>query len=164
MAALMASTLGVTAASAEMRVGLGYSIQQSSNPLADDFSLIRVPIDLVGIGLRIEPEIGFMSTEFAGIDISGQSLGVGGYYTLFNFEKVNMYAGGKLGYGRVKTTTILGSDTDTFTNVQGLFGADYFFVEQMSLGAEVGLQATFGDADAISTTSNLIIRYYFLTK
>ena len=55
-ASLMALTVGSTAAMADLKVGIGYTIPTDGVAVAN----IRVPLDF-DFGLRIEPEIGFIT-------------------------------------------------------------------------------------------------------
>ena len=171
-ASLMALTVGSTAAMADLKVGLGYTIPTDGVALAN----IRVPLDF-DFGLRIEPELGFITGTD---DVKGSSikdeyeyreLAVGGYYNLWKVEKVNMYAGGRLaiGMGENKFTNAAGNttteDLDT-VSLQALFGAEYFFVENMSFAAQAGLEyRNFEDGGSditeTGTVAHLVIRYFF---
>ena len=176
-ASVMALAL-TTGASADVKVGLGYTIADTDaiNALFGQPVNIRVPIDF-DFGLRIEPELGFITGTD---DVKGslikdeyeyRELAVGGYYNLWKVEKVNMYAGGRLaiGIGENKSTNAAGNttteDIDTLS-LQALFGAEYFFVENMSFAAQAGLEyRNFEDGGSditeTGTVAHLVIRYFF---
>ncbi len=179
-ASVMAMALA-TGASAEVKVGLGFGIDAwsslsgamtgSTNPQ----STIRVPIDF-DFGLRIEPELGFVkgSEDSANweADYQGVSIAVGGYYNLWKVDKVNMYAGGRLGISKgtydetEKSTGITTSSDRDAVSLQGLFGAEYYFTENMSFAAQAGLEfgsSSVGNNDDqwVGTVSSLVIRYFF---
>ncbi len=189
-ASIVALTIGSTAATADVKVGLGFGIDAMSS-LSGIFtapggmqSSVRVPIDF-DFGLRIEPDVVFGAytreqdywmggTEERVTTIAG--LGVGAYYTLWKRDKLNFYAGGRLGYASYNSETTYSNGTpsnesgENRVNLQGLFGAEYYFVEEMSFAAQVGLDAYYGkgtgnDSDeetsGLGTTSTLILRYFF---
>jgi len=174
---LMALTLGAAAASAEVAVGLGYAI----SPM-DDISTpganIRVPIDF-DFGLRIEPEIGISSsseetTNNAGVTTKTEEdrivVAVGGYYNLWKVKEVNMFAGGRLymtkGSSDITTPAgTTGRDIDGY-GARALFGAEYFFVQNISFTAQAGLEymkESVGNDDTkkTGTVGELVLRYFF---
>lgn len=175
---VMALALGATAASAEVKVGLGYTIADGIfNQYVSQPANIRVPIDF-DFGLRIEPEIG-LGTETTtnngpfNVDetTTYRTLAVGGYYTIWKVEKVNFYAGGRLGLTQVEAENWNGTGgVDTvktdYTSLQALFGAEYMFTEDFSFGAQAGLEYVSGsggtsDSDSMGTVTHLLIHYFF---
>ena len=180
-ASLLALTMGATAASAEVTVGLGYGIDKGiaiDNLYSGLHSTVRVPIDF-DFGLRIEPELGFNTStieenDFSGMetDLTTTTVAMGVYYNLWKVESVKFFAGGRVAVSQSsgETTYTNGWATESFdadnTSLQALFGAEYFFVEKMSLGAQVGLEhniATIEEAEMTSTgtVAHLVIRYFF---
>jgi opacity protein-like surface antigen len=183
-ASLMVLTLGATAATADVKVGLGFGIDawsSLSGPLdggTTPQTTIRVPIDF-DMGLRIEPELGFTFSENEDNTeknkYKGVTLAVGAYYNFLKVDKVNIYAGGRLGLSKGKHEfTNKNNGASNYTNdvdaiaLQGLVGAEYFFVENMSFAAQAGVElrsATESRADydetSTGTVSTLIIRYFF---
>ena len=184
-ASAMAMALATTA-SADVKVGLGYTLfdAQYSGSIFQRPANIRVPIDF-DFGLRIEPEIGFGSAVddnplFNKETSNTKILAIGGYYNLWKVEKVNFYAGGRLSY---TTTEIEYKDnvgttptyTEDFTDigVQGLFGAEYMFTEDFSIAAQAGLEVLSGtqsdsrpgkkdvDKSSFGTVAHVIIHYFF---
>jgi len=169
---LMALTLGAAAASAEVAVGLGYAISPNdviSTPGAN----IRVPIDF-DFGLRIEPEIGISSiTEEAGNQKTEEDrivVAVGGYYNLWKVKEVNMFAGGRLYMTKGSSDQTVngvttGRDIDGY-GARALFGAEYFFVQNISFTAQAGLEymkESVGNDDTkkTGTVGELVLRYFF---
>jgi len=174
---LMALTLGAATASAEIAVGLGYAI----SPM-DDISTpganIRVPIDF-DFGLRIEPEIGISSSSEEPVDDPNRKyeidrivVAVGGYYNLWKVKEVNMFAGGRLymtkgNYDVTNRTTGVtqSNDIDGY-GARALFGAEYFFVQNISFTAQAGLEymkESIGNNDTkkTGTVGELVLRYFF---
>lgn len=147
-------------------------------------STIRVPIDFES-GLRIEPDILIgtdMSEEDSGTGTRERTsttlgLGVGAYYTLWKKDKLDFYAGGRLGIASynydVNYKNTASTDYEYGANrvsLQGLFAAEYYFVENMSFAAQVGLETytakgTGDDSDektnGMGTVSSLVLRYFF---
>jgi opacity protein-like surface antigen len=183
-ASIMALTFGATAATADVKVGLGFGIDawsSLSGPLyggTTPEATIRVPIDF-DVGFRIEPELGFIYSKNEDNTeknkYQGVTLAVGAYYNLWKVNKVNIYAGGRLGLSKGKREyTNKNNGASNYTNdvdaiaLQGLFGAEYFFVENMSFAAQAGVelrQATESRDDyektSTGTVSTLVIRYFF---
>ena len=184
-ASVMAMALA-TGASAEVKVGLGYTLADTEaiNGLFAQPANIRVPIDF-DFGLRIEPELGFGSTvnddpQNDKETRTTKTLAVGGYYNLWNVEKVNFYAGGRLSYtsgereikDNVGTNATYTQDT-TDIGVQGLFGAEYMFTEDFSIAAQAGLEIVSGtetdsragrkdvDTSSVGTVGHVLIHYFF---
>jgi len=181
-ASLMALVIGATSASAEVKVGLGFGIDALSS-LSGSFdsfntapqATIRVPVDF-DMGLRVEPEIGIIKGTIEDPaqkdEYEGVVLALGGYYNLWKVEKVNVYAGGRLSLAKGtndrknKNTGVTNSiDTDSIS-LQALFGAEYYFVENMSFAAQAGLEflsASEGNEDTtqVGTMSQLVLRYFF---
>ncbi len=189
-ATAVALTLASTVANAEVKVGLGFGIDAMSSLSGLFYSeigtatSIRVPIDF-DFGLRIEPDVIFGAytreqdywmggTEEQVTTITG--LGVGAYYTLWKRDKINFYAGGRLGYSSINYETTYSNGTpsnesgENRVNLQGLFGAEYYFVEEMSFAAQVGLdlynaKGTGDNSDSkgsgLGTVSTLVLRYFF---
>lgn len=180
-ASLMALTVGATAATAEVKVGLGFGVDAWSSlsgalygPTTPQ-ATIRVPIDF-DFGLRVEPELGFISSTYDDPNwedtYQGVTFGVGGYYNLWKVDKVNVYAGGRLAYTngthdeKQKSTGITTTTDEDMTSLQALFGAEYFFVDNMSFAAQAGLEFITGsdgnnDVTSTGTTTTLVIRYFF---
>ncbi len=163
-ASVMAMAL-TTGASADVKVGLGYTIADGQNSGIAQPANIRVPIDF-DFGLRIEPELGFGSTTTGNIDTTRTTLAVGGYYNLWAVEKVNFYAGGRLAFNKSSIDTTAGGLTVTTdsssTSIQGLFGAEYMFTEDFSFGAQAGLEVIGGDdPTGYATVSHLLVHYFF---
>lgn len=175
---VIALALGSTAASAEVKVGLGYTIADGIfNQYVAQPANIRVPIDF-DFGLRIEPEIGLGSettTNNGAFNVDEtttyRTFAVGGYYTIWKVEKVDFYAGGRLGLTHIEDEQANGTGgvntikTD-YTSLQGLFGAEYMFTEDFSFGAQAGLEYVSGsgsnsDSDSIGTVTHLLIHYFF---
>ena len=148
-----------TSASAEMNVGLGLNLGDIFN---GESASIRVPLDLVGKGIRIEPELGFSrsSTDFS--SYTGYTIACGGYYTLWNVDKVNFYAGGRAAVGRRGADEDSFSENGTYFGLQGLFGAEYLLADKFSIAAEAGLNARFGDYSTFETVGHVVVRYFFL--
>lgn len=179
-ASVMAMALA-TGASAEVKVGLGFGIDawsSLSGPLygaPTPEATIRVPIDF-DFGLRLEPELGFVLAEDEDPaeknTYEGVTFAFGGYYNLWKVEKVNVYAGGRFGYtnGTRDRENKLSGNTTTIdsdmVSLQALFGAEYFFVENMSFAAQAGFEVQKGssgdeDFSSTGTTTTLVIRYFF---
>jgi len=166
-----------TTASAELKVGLGYSL---ANAFTDGSQNIRVPLDFadIGNGLRIEPELGYGSQtyETGSKDITNSQflIGVGGYYNLWTSEKLSFYTGGRLSitngtneYLDISTDprnpgTVVRSDDYSSTGLQGLFGAEYGITEDFTIAAQAGLELNFGDVSSTATVGHVILRYFFL--
>lgn len=154
-ASAMALALATTA-SAGVNVGLGYAAGASN---ATEATGVRVPIDF-DFGLRIEPELGFSKHL--------TTLAVGGYYTFMEVQKVNLFAGGRLGFTKSDYKYLNGSDV-TGLSIQGLVGAEYFIVEnKFSVAAQVGLESATGDltkygngGDANFGTTGAVIGHFF---
>ena len=151
-ASVMALAL-TTGASAGVTVGLGYAAGASN---ATEAAGVRVPIDF-DFGLRIEPELGFSKHL--------TTLAVGGYYTLAEVEKVNLFVGGRLGFTKADYTT-----DPTGVSLQALVGAEYFLVEKkFSVGVQVGLESATGDLNKYNTynsstnfgTTGAVLGHYF---
>ncbi len=190
-ASLMALTVGTTAATADVKVGLGFGIDALSS-LSGLFygetgpiSSIRVPIDF-DFGLRIEPDL-LIGADTSEEDAGGGGtrertsstvgLGVGAYYTLWKHDKLDFYVGGRLGFTsynyEVNYKDSASADYEYGGNrvsMQGLFAAEYYFVDNMSFAAQVGLEAyhekgTGDDSDqeanGMGTVSSLVLRYFF---
>lgn len=177
-ASLMALTVGAAAASAEVKIGLGYTIADGIfNQYVEQPANIRVPIDF-DFGMRIEPELGFgdvTTTNNGPFNVDEtttyRTIALGGYFNLWKVEKVSFYAGGRLGLTRVEAEQANGTGgvnttkTD-YTSVQGLFGAEYMFTEDFSFGAQAGMEyissvGTNSDSDSIGTVTHLLIHYFF---
>ncbi len=180
-ASLMAFTVGATAASAEVKVGLGFGVDAWSSLSGALYgpptpqATIRVPIDF-DFGLRVEPELGFISASdddpAEENTYEGVTLAVGGYYDLWVVDKVDYYVGGRLGYtdgSRERTNKLTSTTTTTdsdMVSLQALVGAEYHFVESMSFAAQVGLEIQDGssgnnDYRSVGTVSTLVLRYFF---
>jgi len=183
-ASLMALAFGATAATADVKVGLGFGIDALSSlsgaldGRTTPQATIRIPIDFE-TGFRIEPEIGFsISTNednFEKNDYQAVTIGIGGYYKFWKVDKVNLYAGGRLGLSKGKREyTNKNNGASNYTNdvdainLQALVGAEYFFVENMSFAAQTGLElrsATESRDDyeetSTGTVTTLVIRYFF---
>ena len=146
-ASVLAMGMMTTAATADVNVGVGYGAGENS---------IRVPIDFDN-GFRIEPDIGFGTDTY--------TVGVGGYYTIAEVSKINLFAGGKIDY----TSFTFGNFNTSRMDFAGVVGAEYFVVEnKMSIAAEVGLGLYGGityehetSDSAFGTTGTIIGRYFF---
>ena len=176
----------VTGAVADVKVGLGYTLfdSQYSGALFRMPANIRVPIDF-DFGLRIEPELGFGSfvEDDPGYEketSNTRTLALGAYYNIWNVEKVNFYAGGRLSYvtgetehkDNVGTTPTYTRDNSTI-GLQGLFGAEYMLTEDFSIAAQAGLEFTSGtesdsrpgrkdvDTSSVGTVAHVLIHYFF---
>lgn len=176
-ASIMAMAL-VTGASADVKVGLGYTFTDGLIPGVDAEYVvqpanIRVPIDFDS-GLRLEPELayGVSSNETVdGLDeYEKMTIAFGVYQNVWKVEKVNFYAGGRLAISKEKKWISAGGTTVTTTtdntSLQGLFGAEYMFTQDFSFGAQVGLEYQAGttgdlDTDSFGTVSHLLIHYFF---
>jgi len=171
---LMALTLGAAAASAEVAVGLGYAVSPTDD-ITTPGANIRVPIDF-DFGLRIEPEIGVgTSSEEVGnqkIEQDTVTVAVGGYYNLWKVKEVNMFAGGRLAVTKGsydvtnRTTGVTQSNDIDVYGLRALFGAEYFFVENMSFTAQAGLEyldQSIGNDDTkkAGTVGELVLRFFF---
>ena len=182
MSTVMALMLSSTAVIADVKVGLGFGIEGTGYSSTS----IRVPIDF-DFGLRIEPDISMRSyTEeqddgpTSGIEERTNTdigLGIGAYYTLWARDKVNFYTGGRLGYSSNKSELTYSIDSNmnrefgsNEVNLQGVFGVEYYFIEEMSVAAQVGLEvySEKGTDDAAdrkeqgtNTISTLVLRYFF---
>ena len=184
-ASAMAMVLA-TGAAADVKVGLGYTLfdSQYSGAFFGLPANIRVPIDF-DFGLRIEPELGFGSfvEDDPGYEketSTAKTLAFGAYYNVWNVEKVNFYAGGRLAYvtdetetkDNVGTTPTYTRDSTTI-GLQGLFGAEYMFTEDFSIAAQAGLEFTSGtesdsrpgnkdvDTSSVGTVGHVLIHYFF---
>ena len=151
-ASAMAMVLA-TGASAELNVGLGFAAGASN---AEEAAGVRVPIDF-DFGLRIEPELGFSKHL--------TTLAVGGYYTLAEVEKVNLFVGGRLGFTKADYAT-----DPTGISIQALVGAEHFIVEnKFSVAVQVGLESATGDLNKYNSynsstnfgTTGAVIGHYF---
>jgi hypothetical protein len=153
-----------TTATADVKVGLGFGIDALSSlsglfySETGPLSSIRVPIDF-DFGLRIEPDIligSYMTEEDYGTGTREATnttlgLGIGAYYTLWKEGKLDFYAGGRLGYATynhdVTYKNTASTDYESGSNrvsLQGLFAAEYYFIDNMSFAAQVGLEAYHG--------------------
>ena len=170
-ASVMAMALA-TGAAAEVKVGLGYTIADTEaiNALFRQPANIRVPIDF-DMGLRIEPELGFGSTtDTSGrVDLtdSSRTIAVGGYYNLWNVEKVNFYAGGRLALIHTErendTGTGISTTTDDSTTIQGLFGAEYLITPEFTVAAQAGLEIkSLENGSGYGTVGHVVLRYFFV--
>ena len=171
IAALVMAMALATGASAAVKVGLGYTVSDAIGNNAPLPANIRVPIDF-DFGLRIEPELGFGTSTVDNnngnkVEVTQRTVAVGGYYNIWNVEKVNFYAGGRLALtdGTTEETGKADVDFDN-TSLQGLFGAEYMFTEDFSFGAQAGLEYQSGsngntDTDSIGTVGHLLIHYFF---
>jgi hypothetical protein len=190
-ASLMALTVGTTAATADVKVGLGFGVDALSS-LSGLFygetgpvSSIRVPIDF-DFGLRIEPDL-LIGTEASEEDAPGGGteerdsstvgLGIGAYYTIWKHDKLDFYAGGRLGFASYNhDVSYKNSGLNDYeyganrVSLRGTFAAEYYFIDNMSFAAQVGLEVYHdegtGDhsdeeANGMGTTSSLVLRYFF---
>ena len=153
-----------TSASAEMNIGIGLNL---GDVLNGNSASVRVPLDLVGKGIRIEPELGFSRTSYSSdrdYTSSGYTLACGGYYTLWNVDKINFYAGGRAAIERRAADNDSGfSENTTGFGLQGLFGAEYFLVDKFSVAAQAGVELGFGsDISTFGTVGHVVVRYFFL--
>jgi len=185
VASVMTMTL-VTGAFADVKVGLGYTLADlnGASGLFGEPANIRIPIDF-DFGLRIEPEVafGFKTDDdpnWAKVTTTTRKLAIGAYYKLWNVEKVNFYAGGRLAYSNNEReyepyvgTTLPYTDETTTLGLQGLFGAEYMFTEDFSIAAQGGLElmsstesdsrAGHSDADvtSVGTVGHILLHYFF---
>ena len=144
-ASVLAMGMMTTAATADVKVGLGYAAGSSA---AKEAPGVRVPIDF-DFGLRLEPELGFGTDVF--------TLAFGAYYTFMKIDEVNLFAGGRFGY-----TSHSGGNNRTGTTLQGLVGAEYFVVpNKFSVAAQVGLEAAGGDLNDNFGTTGAVIGHFF---
>lgn len=160
----------VTTASAEMKVGVGLNIADVLN--GNGGATIRVPLDGLVKDVRIEPELGFGSGTDKGGSIDLESsyftLACGGYYTLWNIDKVNIYTGGRFAINTKSSETPNGlggtnSQSGTGFSLQGLFGAEYFLVEQFSVAAQAGIEMNNDKFNSgFGTVGHVVLRYFFL--
>ncbi len=190
VASAVALTVLTTTATADVKVGLGFGIDALSSLTGllygetGPISTIRVPIDFES-GLRIEPDIligSDMSESDSGTGTRERTsttlgLGVGAYYSFLKKDKFDLYAGGRLGFTSynydVNYKNTASTDYEYGANrvsLQGLVAAEYYFVENMSFAAQVGLEAytekgtgDYSDekANGMGTVSSLVIRYFF---
>lgn len=185
-ASALALTVLTTTATADVKVGLGFGIDALSSLTgifygeSGPISTIRVPIDFES-GLRIEPDIllGRYTSETDTRESTSTTvgLGVGAYYTLWKKDKLHFYTGGRLGFTNynydVNYKNSLSTDYEEGGNrvsLQGLFAAEYYFVDDMSFAAQVGLEGYHekgtGDysdrtTDGVGSVASLVIRYFF---
>ena len=151
VASLLTMGMLATTAAAEVNVGIGFAAGASN---AWEAAGVRVPIDF-DFGLRIEPELGFSNHL--------TTLAVGGYYTLAEVEKVNLFVGGRLAFTKADYVT-----DPTGTSLQALVGAEYFVVDKkFSVAVQVGLESANGDlnedfdGDGSFGTTGAVIGHYF---
>ena len=142
-ASVLAMGMMTTAATADVKVGLGFA---AGSTAANEAPGVRVPIDF-DFGLRLEPELGFKDNVF--------TMAFGAYYTVAKIEEVNLFAGGRFGYSSFN----VGSGT----SLQALVGAEYFVVpSKFSVATQIGLEFIGGDqADNVGTTGAVIGHYFF---
>ena len=160
-ASAMAMVLA-TGASADLKVGLGYTLWDGIGSTAGTPANLRVPIDL-DMGLRIEPELGFGSTSDGPLDTTTRTLGVGGYYNLWAVEDVTFYAGGRLALNHFETETAGITFEQDNTSIQGLFGAEYAITPVFTVAAQAGLEVISGDdPTGFGTVGHVVLRYFFL--
>ena len=172
---IAASTMALalaTTASADLKVGLGYTLIDGLATQGTGYSPanLRVPIDF-DFGLRIEPELAFGSTTDTGgrIDLtdSTRTLAVGGYYNLWNVDKVTFYAGGRLALIHTEnerdTGTGINTTTTDDTTLQGLFGAEYAFTPVFTVAAQAGLEfQSLENGSGYGTVGHVVLRYFFV--
>ena len=154
-----------TSASAEMNVGIGLNL---GDVLNGNSVSVRVPLDLVGKGIRIEPELGFSRTSYSStVDYTSSSytIACGGYYNLWTVDKMNIYAGGRLAIERVAQDNAFDEFNENTTGfgIQGLFGAEYLMTDKFTVAAQAGIELGFGsDISTFATVGHVVVRYFFL--
>ena len=154
-----------TTAWADMNIGIGLTL---NDIVSGNGTSVRVPLDLVGKNIRIEPELGFSRASYSGnkdYSSSQYTIACGGYYTLWNVDKVNFYTGGRFAIERraVDDDYSKFSENTTGFGLQGLFGAEYLLTEKFSVAAQAGLELGFGsDVSTFGTVGHVIIRYFFV--
>lgn len=144
---ILNSAFGQEKQAKNAKIGLGVSLFNylDYGAVQGLYNLIYVPIDR-GELLRIEPTIGFLRIDneqryFVGFGVFGRK----------TKEKINLLYGARLGV-----------DSRNDVVVAPTFGAEYYFVDQFSIGAEVQLKAsTFAQKWIYQTNSMAMIRFYF---
>ena len=158
-----------TTASAETKVGLGLNLADVWNGSG---ASVRVPLDGLVNNVRIEPELGFgTNTDKTGsTDLSSSyfTLACGGYYNLWDIDKVSIYTGGRFAinsrsYESLNNQGGTTSKSSTGVSLQGLFGAEYFLAEQFSVAAQAGVEFSSDKFNSgMGTVGHVILRYFFL--
>ncbi len=145
---ILVVSISVYAESTKMGVGVG---------MTGDTATIRVPLYLEE-NMRIEPygSLGYSSGDGA---TSRLELGAAIHMLQQVSPNVVTYYGvdGRIGY--VNYDAI--DDSDTSLSVGGVFGFEYYFDKQVSLGGEAGVYAGIGDNFTLNTRSQALLRYYF---
>ncbi len=149
-------TLVLLAATALQAVSMGLGVG-----IANDQATIRIPMALEG-NLRLEPEVrlGYLSND--DYSQSAVALGSGLYLQQNANSKVSIYYGGK---ALVEYTSIDydhgDSNDDTQLVLGGVFGFEYHLDPKVSIGAEAGAYAGFGDNFILETRGEALLRYFF---
>jgi len=137
-------------------VGVGIAFNGGGTSVLQGGSAIKVPVNLNTI--RIEPEFawGYVDPD-QGSSTNSFYLGSGVYLLNDMSNDINLYYGGKVGVRKIE----FGGIDDTFFELGGIFGFEYFMQKQVSLGGEIGLLIDIGDDKALGTQTAVTLRYYF---
>jgi hypothetical protein len=122
---------------------------------------LLVPISITPV-FRVEPEIGILTRNTPGPDLSDFTIGTGVFYILRSTQSVDMYVGGRLKLNFVDNG--VNSGTDFF--LVAALGGEYFFTPKFSLGLEAqlgyyALSSANTDTSGVYTNGLGILRVYF---
>lgn len=135
-------------------MGLGVGI-------ANDQATIRMPLGLEG-NLRLEPELRLNYLNNDDYSQSAVALGSGLYLQQNTNNKVSIYYGGKALVEYSSIDYDHGDEIDdTRLVLGGVFGFEYHFDPKVSIGAEAGGYAGFGDSFTLETRGEALLRYFF---
>ncbi|MBN2896915.1 MAG: hypothetical protein JXK05_13605 [Campylobacterales bacterium] len=135
-------------------MGLGVGI-------ANNQATIRIPVGLEG-NLRLEPEVRLSYLSNDDYSQSALALGSGLYLQQNANSKVSVYYGGKALVEYSSVDYDHGDEIDdTRLVLGGVFGFEYHFDPKVSIGAEAGGYAGFGDSFTLETRGEALLRYFF---
>jgi len=132
----------------EKKYGIGASIGNSS-------TIIQIPINMKN-NLRLEPYIGFVFSNYDNNSNTVIQAGAALHKMYTIQDSLRGYYGAFLG-----VESYSGDTSSTNVILGPVLGAEYYLNDKFCLGAEVKLNAIIGDTTKISTSSSVLVRYYF---
>ncbi len=151
-AVALVGTLSTSAVADEPQFGLGVGVAGQNS------TTIRGTITLDD-QLRLEPYFGFSYLNpDKGDSRTDIELGSALHIMAPINNKIRAYYGGFAG---IKNHDYGNGDSGTVLNLGPVAGVEYAFDPHFTLGAEVRLNAGFGDYTTIGTDSAVLLRYYY---
>ena len=162
--------------------GIGLHIEQFK--INDILDLQNTPANKIVLSIspsksfRLEPELGlrFAKSQANSASASSVSLGLGAF-GMFQRNKLNLYAGVRLEYATMKSTSTYSTATNLSNRIMAgpALGAEYYLGENFTFGGEVGLRYasstttidpkptgyTDTKSSYFTTDTGLFVRFYF---